>query len=257
MPCACPFPSYNVAGPDRRWFRGCALAQPPRVAPNFDAIPRPPVPADPLELVTGPAQAVETAEQRLAAVALLNRARDLSTVRAQPYDLKTSFTSTGGSASDGNWSLEDMSPSKGIYRWTAQGPAYSVINLYPNTTRGTLYSNLSSGVVPLRLEQVREALFFVYPPTGPQASIRTATGYLNGMQQNCVLIANGFRGPALNGARDWLESELCADSANGLLTTYSPAPGLVCPLRLFERYFVPRQDHCGSVYDHGRWSAGD
>ena len=170
-------------------------------------------PADPLELVIGPAQAVDTAEQRLAAIAALEKARDLSNIRAQPYDLKTSFSSTGGSASDGNWALEDISPAKGIYRWTAQGPSYSVINLYPNTTQGILYSNQAAGVVPLRLLQVREALFFVYPRTGPQASIRTATGYLNGVQQNCFLVAYGFRGPALTGARDWQEAEFCTDAA--------------------------------------------
>jgi hypothetical protein len=212
---------------------------------NFDAIPRPPVPADPLELVTGPAQAVDTAEQRLAAVAALNKARGLSNVRAQPYNLKISFTSTGGSASDGNWTLEDISPSRGIYRWMAQGPSYSVTNLYTNTTQGILYSNQPGGVVPLRLEQVREALFFIYPQTGPRASIRTATGYLNGVQQSCFLIVNGFRGPALAGSRKWLESEFCADAATGLLTTYSPAPGL------FVHY-----DYSSAVSFHGKTIAG-
>ncbi len=212
-----------------------------RVAVNFDAIPRPPVPADPLELVIGQAQATETAEQRLAAIAVIERAHGLSNVRAQPYDLKTSFTSTGGSPSDGNWTLEDTSPSKGIYRWTAQGPSYSVINLYPGTTQGILYSSLPAGVVPLRLEQVREALFFVYPPTGPQASIRTTTGYLNGVQQNCLLIVNGFRGPALTGVRNWQEAEFCADAATGLLTTYSPVPGL------FIHY-----DYAGAISFHGK-----
>lgn len=208
-------------------------------------MPRPPVPADPLELVIGPAQATETAEQRLAAIAALERARELSNVRAQPYDLKTSFTSTGGSASDGNWALEDTSPSKGIYRWTAQGPSYSVTNLYPGTTQGILYSNQPSGVVPLRLEQVREALFFVYPQPGPQASIRTAAGYLNGVQQNCFLIAYGFRGPALTGARNWQEAEYCTDAARGLLTTYSPAPGL------FIHY-----DYSSPILFHGKTIAG-
>jgi hypothetical protein len=221
---------------------------PPRLAQigqDFDVLPRPPVPADPLELVTGPAQAVDTAEQRLAAIAALERARDLSSVRAQPYDLKISFTSTGGSASDGDWALQDISPSKGIYRWTAQGPSFSVINLYPSTTQGILYSSQPTGVVPLRLEQVREALFFVYIPPGPRASIRTATGYLNGVQQHCFLVAYGFHGPAITGARSWQEAEFCADAATGLLTTYSPAPGL------FVHY-----DYASAVSFHGKTIAG-
>jgi hypothetical protein len=97
----------------------------------------------------------------------------------------------------------------------------------------------------LRLEQVREALFFVYQLPGPQASIRTATGYLNGVQQNCFLIAYGFRGPALTGARDWQEAEFCADAATGLLTTYSPAPGL------FVHY-----DYSSAISFHGKAIAG-
>jgi hypothetical protein len=235
-----------TAGGSVAFAQGSAAPPPPaRAALNFDALPQPPVPADPLELVIGAAQAVDTPEKRLAAIAAIERARDLSNVRAQSYDLKTSFTSTGGSASDGSWALEDISPARGIYRWTAQGPAYSVINLYTNSTHGILYSNQPAGVVPLRLEQVREALFFVYPQTGPQASIRTATGYLNGVQQNCFLIVNGFRGPALTGARNWQEAEYCADAATGLLTTYSPVPGLVV-----------HYDYSGATSFHGKTIAG-
>jgi hypothetical protein len=103
-----------------------------------DALPRPSVPADPLEIVTGSAQPVQNADQRAAATALLTKARELSNVRAQPYDLRTSFTSSGGLPSDGSWTLEDMSPGRGIYRWTARGPGYAGVNLYTNTTQGML-----------------------------------------------------------------------------------------------------------------------
>jgi hypothetical protein len=212
---------------------------------NFDSLPRPAVPPDPLELVTGPAQATDTPDLRIAATTLLTKARELSNVRAQPYDLKTSFTATGGSASDGNWTMEDTSPSRGIYRWTAQGPAYSVINLYTNTTQGILYSSQPAAVVPLRLEQVREALFFVSQGTGPQMSIRTATGYLNGAAQSCVLTAPGFRGSPGTGARTWEESRYCVDAGTGLLTTYSPVPGL------FIHY-----DYSKAIQFHGKTIAG-
>jgi hypothetical protein len=214
---------------------------------NFEALPRPAVPTDPLELVTGPAQAVENVEQRAAAVALLTKARQLSNVRAQPYDLKTSFTSSGGLASDGAWSLEDVSPGRGIYRWSAQGPGYSATNLYTSTTQGMLYSNQPGGVVPMRLAQVREALFFQNLGAGPQMSLRTASGYLNGVQQQCVLTGMGmaFSGKALTGPRNWEEVEICADAATGLLTTYSPVPGL------FVHY-----DYQNAVQFHGKTIAG-
>ena len=104
-------------------FSAFAMAQtPPPVGLvlNRDTLPRAPIPPDPLEIVNT-AQAVQDAQQRLDAIALLQRARDLSNVRAQPYDLKTSFISWGGLASDGSWTLEDISPGRG-YRWTAQGP---------------------------------------------------------------------------------------------------------------------------------------
>src|SRR5580658_402749 len=193
---------------------------------DFDTIPRPPLPPDPLELVTSDAQPVQDAQQRIAAIGLLDRAHDLSNVRAQPYDLKTSFTASGGLASDGTWSLEDISPRGGGYRWTAQGPYYSAINLYPESSANGLYGNQPSGILPLRLTQVRSAIFFVYPRVGPQASVRTATGLLNGAQQNCVLIVIGAGKRSFTGGRNWEESEYCVDAQTGLLSQYSPAPGL-------------------------------
>src|SRR5580698_5811644 len=77
---------------------------------DFNSIPRPPLAPDPLELVTGDAQPVQDAQQRIAAIGLLDKARALSNVRAQPYALKTSFIASGGLASDGNWVLDDIAP---------------------------------------------------------------------------------------------------------------------------------------------------
>jgi hypothetical protein len=203
---------------------------------DFDTIPRPPFPPDPLELVTGDAQPVQDAQQRIAAIGLLDKAHNLSNIRAQPYDLKTSFTATGGLASDGNWALEDIAPKGGGYRWTAQGPNYSAINLYPASSANGLYGNQPSGILPLRLIQVRSAIFFVFPIVGPQASVRTATGILNGAQQNCVLIVIGAGRRSFTGGRNWEESEYCVDAQTGVFSS----PGTVRSLRLFLRDSVPR-----------------
>lgn len=178
-----------------------------------------------MELITGEAQQAQDAQQRIAAIGLLEKAHSLSNVRAQPYDLKTSFIAYGGLASDGNWMLEDTARGR-QYRWTATGPNYSIVNLYPERSANGLYSNQASGVLPLRLLQVRSAIFFVYPTPGPQASIRTATGFLNGEPQNCVLVVIGAGSRTFTGTRNWEESEYCADSKTGLLTQYSPAPGV-------------------------------
>lgn len=78
----------------------------------------------------------------------------------------------------------------------------------------------------MRLLQVRSAIFGIYLIPGPQASIRASTGLLNGEPQNCVLVAIGAGKRAFSGGRNWEESEYCVDSKSGLLTQYSPAPGL-------------------------------
>lgn len=202
---------------------GQTSAPPRRVRLSIKSLPPPAAPHDPLELVAGGAQPVQNAEQRQAAVNLLETAHALSNVRAQPYDLKTTFTSSGSSASDGAWSLEDTSPSRGLYRWTAQGPGYSAINLYINKV---LYSNQPATAVPLRLAQVRTAIFFMYAPVGPRASIRTATGVLNGAGFKCILVNRGMHAKAEPGGRGWDEVESCIDPASGLLTTDSPVPSL-------------------------------
>ncbi len=197
---------------------------PPRNGRNFvRALPEPPVPDDPLELVTGAAQPLENAEQRQAAVNLLASAQALSNVRAQPYDLKTTFTVSG---SGGAWSLEDTSPSRNVcvcHRWTAQGPGYSAVNLYTNQM---LYSNQAPGAIPLRLAQVRAAIFFVHGQIGPKASIRTFNGVLNGADVSCILLFRGMHDRMEAGPRRWEEQEYCVDPKSSLLMTYSPTPGV-------------------------------
>ena len=182
----------------------------------------PPVPPDPLELVTGNAQPVEDVSHRAEIIDLLTNARRHSNVRAQPYDLKTTFTAMRSAASDGIWQLEDMSRG-GSYRWTAQGPNYSIVNLYSNRI---LFSSQTQLSLPLRLTQVREAIFFAGPMLGPRASLRTATGNLNGVALACSLISHGPRSTPGNGGRRWDEAEYCVDPNAGTLITYSPAPGL-------------------------------
>src|SRR5579862_4954160 len=96
----------------------------------FRQFPEPPVPADPLELVSN-AQPVQDVTQRAEIINLLEDAHQHSNVRAQAYDLKTKFT-VSGSLSNGSWQEEDTSPEKKLYRWTIQGPGYSAVNLNAN-----------------------------------------------------------------------------------------------------------------------------
>jgi hypothetical protein len=207
-----------------------AQANDPGLAPHASpliSLASVPVPYDPLELVTRDAQEVRNAEERAAAIDLLEKARRLSNVRLHPYDLKTSFTSYGSSSSDGPWILEDMSPGPNIYRWTAQGPSFYGIFLNANKL---LSSNQAGGTMPLRLAQVRDAIWGIYyPEIGPHTALRVANGYLNGTELRCVLVTHGSSGkthPEFSSGRSFDEAEYCVNPQSGLLETYSPYAGL-------------------------------
>jgi hypothetical protein len=202
---------------------------PPIIRPSsFTAFISIPVPYDPSELVTGGARFVQDPQERAAALQMLVTGHRLSNVRLQPYDLKTSFASYGSLPSDGRWALEDIAPGAGIYRWSAEGPSFSGIFLSQDRL---LSSNQPGGGVPLRLAQVRSAIFGVYfPEIGPRASLRVADGILNGLELHCVLVGrggvNGNRPPPFAAGRSFGETEYCVDPKTGLLGLYSPYPGL-------------------------------
>jgi hypothetical protein len=198
------------------------MAQAPVRPRAFQDVTEPPVPPDPLELITGDAQPVTDVNQRAEIINLLGHAHQRSSVRAQPYDLKTSFT-VSGPLSSGQWQLEDTSPAADLYRWTAQGPGYSAINL--NVSR-IFYSTQPATGLPLRLIQVREAIFKTEAVVGSRATLRTANASLNGVDLVCALIAHNAIAPAGTGGRQWEEQEYCVDPKAGTLITYSEAPGL-------------------------------
>lgn len=194
------------------------LAQIPR---SVNQAVEPPVPSDPLELVTGDAQPVTDPTQRAKIIDMLIAAHRNSNVRAQPYDLKTSFT-VAGSLSAGQWQEEDTSRSGEGYRWTVEGPGYSAITL---TVDRVTYSSQASATLPLRLLQVREAIFKPEAVGGPYATLRTANATLNGADLLCALITHNASTPAATGGRRWEEQEWCVDPNAGTLVTFSAAPG--------------------------------
>ncbi|MGA7409907.1 MAG: hypothetical protein WBW33_05440 [Bryobacteraceae bacterium] len=180
------------------------------------------MPSDRLELVTANAQPVQDVSQRIALTELLGTAFQRSNVRAYPYDQKTTFTTFGSSPSDGAWKLEDTS-SGSAYRWTAEGPAFSVINLFQKNN--ALYSNQPATALPLRLAQVRGIIFFKMTPLGPRASLRSAGANLDGAELQCALVSHPMQPKVDTGGRRWEESEYCVDPKSGNLITYSPIPG--------------------------------
>jgi len=87
-----------------------------------------------------------------------------------------------------------------------------------------VYSNQLAGAIPLRLAQVRTAIFLVHPMFGPSASLRMAAGSLNGTAVSCVLVSHQPRNKSAG--RRWEEAEYCIDPQSGLLMSHSPVPGM-------------------------------
>ena len=127
-----------------------------------------PVPADPLELVTGSIRTADTPARREPALQLLGRAMDSYSLRSagRGYDLKVSFTvSSGGqTAFDGAWEMEDIfDPQQGL-RWTAStASGYTTTQI---SSHGMFYRQGTSNIVPLRLQEARAALFDPIPSAG-------------------------------------------------------------------------------------------
>jgi len=171
-------------------------------------------------------RAVEAPQERGDALQLVERARNLSDVRAagQPYDLKVHFTVNSGGQTqyDGEWQMEDIFDPQAGLRWTASLPgSYSIARI---SSHGVLYGEETDGYVPLRLHEARAALLDALPSSQvlKNAKIRRATITFHGEQLTCLLFSSGRN---VNLARAWNETEECIDAESGLLRLHSQVPG--------------------------------
>ena len=188
-----------------------------------------PVPADNLELVTGPVHRATAQDDRSAALQLLGRAHDNFNLRGAgtAYDLKVAFTanSLGQTNYDGGWEMEDVYvPGKGT-RWSAKAVAgYETTRI---DSHGKNYAEGTASAIPLRLHEARGLLMdpLPTPAYAGRGSIRTATASFRGAAVTCLLFSQN-RQPAYPATgRGWDESEECIDPNTGLLQTHSEAPG--------------------------------
>lgn len=186
------------------------------------------VPRDPLELITGTASAVEGVA-RTGALRLLEGARNSYALRTagRAYDLKVRFTvdSAGQTDYDGAWQMEDVfDPAKGL-RWTATGPGnYSITRISVN---GMLYGEETGSYIPLRLHEVRAALFdpIPSPANANRSSLRTLNAQYRGTPLTCILLSAAANTAVTAAGRRWNETEECIDPQSGLLRTHSQVPG--------------------------------
>jgi hypothetical protein len=188
-----------------------------------------PIPGDPLEMVAGQIQVVNTPASREAALQLLTRARSSYGLRSsgQGYDLKVTFTVNSGGQTeyDGAWEMEDVSDPPRGFRWTAKATAgYTTTQISSN---GMFYGEGTVSTIPLRLQEARAALFdpIPSPQNVDRALIRTSTGTFNGAQLTCVLISGSKNAATATPGRRWEETEECIDPKSGLLTVHSQIPG--------------------------------
>jgi hypothetical protein len=188
-----------------------------------------PVPRDPLELVTGPVQTVNTPAARMAVTQLLARARRnyALTNSTQGYQLKVTFNVTSGGQTDydGAWQMEDtFDPQQGLH-WTANASAgYTATRISSKTmSAGTG----TATILPLRLHEARAALFDPIPSAASVAhdTLRTSSATFNGVQLTCVLISNLATAATESAGRHWEETEECIDPQSGLLQVHSQVPG--------------------------------
>lgn len=201
-----------------------------------------PLPNDPLELATGPALVPDTPEKRVAVLDLLERARQNSAMHAPgmaPFDIKVSFNSIGkDSHNTGYGEVEETWLNGQIWRWSARLGDYSQLRIF---YQGSAYDEKPKGHIPLRIQMVRNAVFWPIVGSFAGSVLRIATAKWEGTDLACILISRGTSDAVDTPGRRWEENEYCIDPKTGLLRIMSEAPGI---------YSV--YDYDGGVQFHGR-----
>lgn len=201
-----------------------------------------PLPYDPLELATGPTVVPSTPDQRASLLNLLERARQNSAMHAPgmaPFDIKVSFNSIGKDArNQGYGEVEETWLNGQTWRWTARLGDYSQLRIF---YEGEIYDDKPHGHMPLRLQMVRNAVFWPVVGNFAQALLRMATAKWEDTELACVLISGAVNDATATPGRRWEENEYCIDPKTGLLRIHSEAPGI---------YSV--YDYNGGAQFHGR-----
>lgn len=185
-----------------------------------------PVPGDPLELATGTARVVDTPEERASVLSLVERARQNNNLHAPggaPYELRVSFNATGQPPYIGVGELSESWAAPSMWRWSERLGSYTQERVFHS---GVAYDANPQEYQPLRLQMVRQAIFWPVAGNFASSRIRVAQAQWNGKPVTCVLISTGRSRDDSATGRRWEEEEFCIDQQTGLLQTYSVAPGL-------------------------------
>jgi len=201
-----------------------------------------PLPYDPLELATGPTAVPDTPEKRELVLNLLERARQNSAMHTPgtaPFSIKVSFNSAGAdSHNQGYGELEETWLNGQTWRWSARLGDYSQLRIF---YEGAAYDDKPRGHIPLRLQMVRNAVFWPVGGNFAPSLMRMATAKWEGTDIACILVSGAGNDATSTPGRRWEESEYCVDPKTGLLRIHSEAPGI---------YAV--YDYSGGSQFHGR-----
>jgi hypothetical protein len=181
------------------------------------------VPDSPLELVTGGARALITPEEREDAMLLLDRARMNMTLHAAgvpPFQMKVSFTASGGSQFEGDGTMEETYAGP-MLRWSERLGSSSQLHL---VSGGQTFATNPTEPVPLRVQMVRGAIFQPIGPAPGTGMIRAQTVRREGQALTCLLLSGSV--PTAPMPRQWVETEFCIDPETALLHSWSAAPGI-------------------------------
>jgi hypothetical protein len=181
------------------------------------------VPDTPLELVTGSARVLITPEERDAAMDLLARARQNVTLHSAgmpPFQIKVSFTASGGSQFEGDGTMEEIYAGA-VLRWTERLASSSQMHI---VSGGQTFATNPTEPVPLRVQMVRGAIFQPIGPAPGTGMIRAQNVQRDGQELTCLLLSGSV--PTAPMPRQWVETEFCIDPATALLHSWSAAPGI-------------------------------
>lgn len=198
----------------------CVFAQetaPPKIAP---------VPNDPLELANGPVQVAETPQARAAAIELLQKAQqnvDLHAPGSTAFTIKVSFNAEGPVLYTGPGNMEETWLSWETSRWSVRLGDFSLTRTF---SHGTALDDRAIAFIPMRVQMLRDALFWPINLEAAHPLIRTAAANWKGKEITCILISGPQAEPTPTPGRRWYEKEYCLDSKSGLLQVWSDAPGI-------------------------------
>lgn len=205
-------------------------------------LPTAPVPADPLELVTGPTHIPATPAERGALVALVIGAEEKHAMHARggpAHILQISFNASATTLYPGGaGQLRETWISGENWRWDGSLGDYQLLRI---SSDAAIYDQNPAGPIPMRLKMLANAVFAPIEGAPRRATLRSATVAWKGAQLTCVLMSGAGNQQTDAQGRQWYESEYCIDPATGLLNIASIAPGV---------YTV--YDYTHSLRFHGR-----